>query len=224
MGSPEQVTIGTYRYGIEYQDDPILDDKGRSCTGLISPESQTIYVKDNGRGLQRIQQTLVHEILHGIHHYRSFEPSACDGPTICDEFGRGFLLAARNNKQVIKWLMNIDSEFELAEIEEMPSHITVGAYQYTLRAKTSILRESRSVIVASDAERLLIEYVPHRGVDMIQTALLMEIIESIFDYRNFDAGKSNDTELIVDELASGLLLFIKQNHEFMSWLMSSKAC
>jgi hypothetical protein len=217
---PGTMQIGPYKYKVLLQNTPLIHD-GKSCLGLCVPEQQEVFIKDS-RGLQRLQQTFVHELLHTIHYYRAFEPSECDYDTIMDEFGRGFLSFAKNNPDLVRWLMtDIGTPCpELPVITEIPEMILIGIYQYRIIPEEQIIRDTLVVMADTNLEGLEIKFYPHRGTNMVQAALLMHIFGAIFDYRNFNpSGKG--TELIVEELALGLLLFIKQNHNFMSWLINN---
>ena len=217
---PSTMLIGPYRFKVLLKDTPLIHD-GKSCLGLFTPEQQEISIKDS-RGLQRLQQTFVHELLHAIHYYRSFEPSMSDYDEIMDEFGRGFLLFVKNNQDWVRWMMadTYSSRIELPKVTDIPGFITVGAYEYDLVPEEQLIRDSHKVMADTDFEGLKIKFCPHRGINMVQAAILMHVFGAIFDYRNFNPG-GKDTELIVEELALGLLLFIKQNHMFISWLINN---
>jgi len=67
-GKPESVTVLGKVYSITYCDNPSEVDiyKRKSLWGQIDYWTRTIRVYDNGRSLQDIWETIIHEILHGI--------------------------------------------------------------------------------------------------------------------------------------------------------------
>lgn len=216
---PKTMLVGPFTYSLIEDDGPIILNQ-RTCTGLQSSEDQKIQIL-SGRALQNRQQTLTHEILHAIHHYREFEPTKNDGETNSFEFGRGFLLVAKQNPEVMKWLMqDSDEDVELPKIEQMPEKIKIGIYVYSLLAQENIIHKKFEVVGCVDFDNQVIKFSPNRGPQMIQSTLMFHIFESIFDYRNLIV-ENKDTELIVEEAAFGILLFIKQNPEFMSWIINN---
>jgi hypothetical protein len=217
---PEKAKVGPFIYSLIEDDGPLVLN-GRTCTGTQSSEKQEIRLL-TGRALQRRQQTFVHEILHAIHNYRGFEPSKNDSETISHEFGRGFLLVAKQNPELINWLIqDTDEDIELAKVTEIPLAVRIGVYVYTLQSKDLIIRNECEVVGNIEYSKQTITYSPNRGLHMIQSTLMFHIFEAIFDYRNINVDDNKDTEIIVDEAAYGLLLFIKQNPEFLSWLINN---
>ena len=65
---PESVNILGTKYTITYCDKPSEVDifKRESCWGQIDYWTQTIRIYDNGSGEERVWQTLIHEVIHGI--------------------------------------------------------------------------------------------------------------------------------------------------------------
>lgn len=216
---PKTMLVGPFTYSLIEDEGPIVLNS-RECTGLQSSEEQEIKILTK-RALQNRQQTLTHEILHAIHNYRGFEPAKNNGEDNSFEFGRGFLLVAKQNPEVIKWLMqDFDEDIELPKVEQMPDKIKVGIYIYTLLPQEHITHNKFEVVGCVDYDNQVIKFSPNRGPQMIQSTLMFHVFEAIFDYRNLTV-ENKDTELIVEEAAFGMLLFIKQNPEFMSWIINN---
>lgn len=216
---PTSVRIGALAYTIVKQEPPILlQDK--VCYGLHDWDLQQILLAAD-MPFTQLQQTLMHEILHAIHADRSFTPGEVEGEVICNEFGHGFYHFVKTNSEVVKFLTKKyeEDQSSLPVSETIPNSIAVGVYQYKLQSKSPILRNGLSIVGDIDFYQKLIWYKPDRGPDVTKLTLMHYIIQAIFDYRNFNFSSSTDTELIVEELALGLLLFVKQNPQFLSWIM-----
>ena len=67
-GKPDKITIIGDTYTIQYCDNPSEVDlyKRQSLWGQIDYWTRTIRIYDNGRSVQDIWHSLLHEILHGI--------------------------------------------------------------------------------------------------------------------------------------------------------------
>ena len=65
---PEKLNIMGIEYKIQYVDKPSDVDiyKRESLWGQIDYWTRTIRVYDNGRNIEDVFQTLMHEVLHGI--------------------------------------------------------------------------------------------------------------------------------------------------------------
>lgn len=68
LQKPVAVNIVGMRYTIQYVDTPSEVDlyKRMSCWGQIDYWTRTIRIYDNGRPIEDIWQTIMHEVLHGI--------------------------------------------------------------------------------------------------------------------------------------------------------------
>lgn len=94
---PEKITIGCCDYEIQPTDEVIVVD-ARQCTGMISYERGIIKISnDDNRSEQMQELTLWHEIVHGIIHYRNFDPQKADIETTVEELARGLYLLCRQN-------------------------------------------------------------------------------------------------------------------------------
>ena len=71
---PAQVRIGSMVYEVVETDAPILLD-GRECRGKIDYNAGKIYLRSSGEEFSdsSVEQTLQHEILHGILEERGIE-------------------------------------------------------------------------------------------------------------------------------------------------------
>jgi hypothetical protein len=67
-GKPESLNILGITYKITYCDNPSEVDlyKRESCWGEIDYWTRSIRIYDNGRSVQDIWKTIIHEVLHGI--------------------------------------------------------------------------------------------------------------------------------------------------------------
>jgi hypothetical protein len=94
---PEKITIGCFDYKIEPTDEVIVVDN-RKCTGMISYERGIIKVSTEGDRSEQLQErTLWHEIVHGIIHYRNFDPTKADLETTVEELATGLYLLCKQN-------------------------------------------------------------------------------------------------------------------------------
>jgi len=94
---PDKVTIGCYDYKIETTNELIMVDN-RKCTGMISYEKGIIKISTEDERSEHMQeQTLWHEILHGIVHYRAVGYGKADEETFIDELATGLYLLCKQN-------------------------------------------------------------------------------------------------------------------------------
>jgi len=68
MKKPDNVNILGINYSISYHSNPSDVDihKRKSLWGQIDYWTNTIRVYDNGRSIEDVWQTIMHEVLHGI--------------------------------------------------------------------------------------------------------------------------------------------------------------
>lgn len=100
---PSKIKIGPFVYTLEEDKGPLIVD-GRTCSGMIDYEDLDIKILPD-RALNNRQQTVLHEVFHGIHSYRCFDPAKCEKEVIVDEFAHGMLMVIKQNPDLIKWLM-----------------------------------------------------------------------------------------------------------------------
>ena len=65
---PTEINILGIRYTVTYASNPADVDiyKRQTCWGQIDYWTRTIRIYDNGRPIEDIWQTILHEVLHGI--------------------------------------------------------------------------------------------------------------------------------------------------------------
>jgi len=88
MKIPEQIRIGSMVYSVTRTDEFILVDH-KECMGDIDYLKKTIRIKRGIQDSQGEQETLLHEIIHGITHERNFGYNNNDEETVTEELARG---------------------------------------------------------------------------------------------------------------------------------------
>ena len=83
LNKPTKINILGCEYSVKYCDKPSDVDifKRKSLWGQIDYWTRTIRIYDNGRKLQDIWQSIMHEILHGISEQMRIK-SIKDGDTV----------------------------------------------------------------------------------------------------------------------------------------------
>ena len=81
---PESVKIGCFEYAVVETDEPIIVNK-EECSGAIDFRNHIISIKQSGISEQLKEETLWHEIVHGIFDYRQIETNKkIDEETLVD--------------------------------------------------------------------------------------------------------------------------------------------
>jgi hypothetical protein len=94
---PEKVTIGCYDYDVQLTDEVLLVDN-RKCSGLIDYNKKVIKISNEDMfSEQSREQTLWHEIVHGIINYRAVGYGKEDEETFVDELATGLYLLCKQN-------------------------------------------------------------------------------------------------------------------------------
>jgi hypothetical protein len=94
---PDKITIGCYDYKVVETEEVLLIDN-RKCRGTIGYLDQTIKISnDSDLSEQSKEQTLWHEIVHGIINYRNLDISKSDEESIVDEIATGLYLLCKQN-------------------------------------------------------------------------------------------------------------------------------
>jgi len=92
----KEIKIGCYDYEIEYTKDAIINNN-KKCLGEINYLNNKIKISiEDGISNQSQEQTLWHEIVHGIINYRNVSYGA-DEETFVDELATGLYLLCKNN-------------------------------------------------------------------------------------------------------------------------------
>lgn len=101
-GIPNSVMIDTTRYDIETTDENIIVG-GRECSGDISYWEGRIRVAAS-MGNTVKQQTLMHEIVHGIMHRRGLDDYRTDEKLV-DQLANGFINLIRANPELVRCII-----------------------------------------------------------------------------------------------------------------------
>lgn len=88
MNIPNYVRIGSNYYDIEFTDEPLIID-GRVCMGIIEYYNHVIKIGNNFGDEQQKEQTLLHEIVHGIIDDRSINFKEDSEEFIVDKIAKG---------------------------------------------------------------------------------------------------------------------------------------
>jgi hypothetical protein len=92
---PDKIKIGSITYDITRTDKPLILN-GSECTGIIHYDEASIELKQN-RNEQNIEQTLWHEIIHGIVRERGLDWGE-NNELYTDELAKGLHALMTDNK------------------------------------------------------------------------------------------------------------------------------
>lgn len=95
MNIPRTIRIGSVDYTVEKTDEYLKLD-GEQCLGIINYEEQTIKLAKNIQHEQILEQTFLHELVHGIVHEYKVD-FAADEETIVDTMALGLHQVIRDN-------------------------------------------------------------------------------------------------------------------------------
>lgn len=94
---PDKIRIGCYDYEVTETDEVLLVDN-RKCQGKIDYNAHQIKISsDEMFSEQSKEQTLWHEIVHGIINYRNVAYGKSDEETFVDELATGLYLLCKSN-------------------------------------------------------------------------------------------------------------------------------
>jgi hypothetical protein len=94
---PEKVKIGCYDYDIVMTNEIILVDN-HGCIGEIDYRQRQIKISTREeRSGQNHEQTLWHEIVHGIVEHRNLDPTKVNLETTVDELATGLYGLCKDN-------------------------------------------------------------------------------------------------------------------------------
>lgn len=96
----KKVRIDTVYYSIVQEDKLILN--GRVVFGCIDCQKKIIKINPDISEEQEIQQTLWHEIVHGIIHERNFDFIKTEEETIVNELSKGIYQVILDNPEIFK--------------------------------------------------------------------------------------------------------------------------
>lgn len=92
-----KVHIGCYDYEIAETDEILLVDN-KKCSGKIDYHAHQIKISnDEMFSKQSKEQTLWHEIIHGIINYRNVAYGSADEEVFVDELATGLYLLCKSN-------------------------------------------------------------------------------------------------------------------------------
>lgn len=94
----DKIKIGSMEYDVIKTDKPILLD-GQVCNGIIDYENLFIEISTN-RATQKQEETLMHEILHGIMHERNLILE--DEEMVVEEISKGLYQVIKDNPEIFK--------------------------------------------------------------------------------------------------------------------------
>lgn len=97
----DKVRIGSVDYEIKHTNDIIIVDH-KECYGDINYNKKIIRIGNNITSLQGEEETLLHEILHGIVYERNFTYDKNDDETITEELARGLHQVIRDNPGIFE--------------------------------------------------------------------------------------------------------------------------
>ena len=101
MNIPSKVRVGSMDYTVELTEDIILVDH-KECFGDVNLIKKVIRINKNNQDIQGMQETLLHEIFHGIVYERNFTYDKNDDETITEELARGLHQIIKDNPNMFK--------------------------------------------------------------------------------------------------------------------------
>ena len=97
MNMLSKVKIGCYGYDVLLTKEPIIVNSSK-CHGKIDYHAHEITIADDDYySEQSKEQTLWHEIVHGIIRYRNVNYGKADEETFVDELATGLYLLCKSN-------------------------------------------------------------------------------------------------------------------------------
>lgn len=101
MKIPDKIRIGSMDYTVIFTDE-VLIIKGRECLGSIDYLLHEIKIKNDAQDRQGYEQTLLHEIVHGIIRERNFDLNSDDEELKVDEIASGLHQLIKDNPDLFK--------------------------------------------------------------------------------------------------------------------------
>ena len=93
---PSKIRIGCFDYDV-IETDEVLLINNRACKGTISYDKHVIKLSKDDLSEQSKEQTLWHEIVHGIINYRKIDIQKADLETAVDELAIGLYGLCKSN-------------------------------------------------------------------------------------------------------------------------------
>ena len=101
MNIVNKVRIGSIDYTVNKTTEIILVDH-KECFGSIDYNKKLILINSELQDIQGQEETLLHEIVHGIVYERNFSYEKNDDETITDELARGLHQLIRDNPKLFE--------------------------------------------------------------------------------------------------------------------------
>lgn len=101
MNIPNKVRIGSADYEVK-QEDKTITINSVQCKGMIDYEYHEIKIDTSIQDKQGMEQTFLHELVHGIVRERSLDLQNSDDETIVDEIAMGLHQVIRDNANIFK--------------------------------------------------------------------------------------------------------------------------
>jgi hypothetical protein len=101
LNIPDKVRIGSMDYRIIYVEGPLVDND-KVLFAQIDFNKKTIKIVKDMQDIQGEEESLLHEIQHGIVFERNFNYENNDEETITEETARGWHQVIRDNPGIFK--------------------------------------------------------------------------------------------------------------------------
>lgn len=101
MNIPDIVRIGSVDYKVLQSPDAILLDHAE-CAGMIEYEQHVIKLNNEVQDSQGMEQTFLHEVIHGIVEDRKIKLPDVDMERIVDDIAVGLHQIIRDNPNVFR--------------------------------------------------------------------------------------------------------------------------
>lgn len=101
MNIPNKVRIGSSDYSVRLSNETLIVDR-QECKGMIDYEFHKIKINHEVQDKQGQEQTLFHELVHGIIRERNLDLQNSDEETIIDEIVLGLHQVIRDNPEIFK--------------------------------------------------------------------------------------------------------------------------
>jgi len=103
MKKPKDVIILGIKYDILYFDNPAEVDRSKRTAlwGQTDFWSRTIRIYDNGKPLEEIWQTILHEVIHGIASTLHIDDKVGDEDNLVDLLATGIIDTFIRNKWIL---------------------------------------------------------------------------------------------------------------------------
>lgn len=101
MNIPEEVRIGSMIYTIQRVSEPVILDN-RVCYGKVDYDKHMIRLDETLQDEQGLQQTLLHEIVHGISHENGIDFKEMEEEDVVDRLALGLHQIIRDNPEIFK--------------------------------------------------------------------------------------------------------------------------